>query len=369
MEKSAYISTADKQGIASSVASTYIIWLDLLRLLAIIGVLFIHVSGPALYSSSPNSYSWWTAALYDSISRPAVPLFIMVSGALLLNTQKVETLTVFFKKRILKLVIPLLAWSFIYTFCIAFHSHQPFNLAAAIKLTIAGPVMYHLGFMYIIVGLYLITPIIQSYASNATLTNKLYFLGLWFFVNSMQMVFENFFHMHIGVQFSMVTGFVGYYLAGNIIYNYRIFEINKNTQKFLALIFVSMLMITMCGTYLLTIQKGGLNEFFYEYLSPNVVIMAFCIFVLVKNAGPALSELARKYPVLTIVLEYFRRITFGVYFAHVLVLGIFYSKLHFKLIPSMPLLEIPFLVVLSLLTTAGLVSFLRKVPLLKWLAP
>ncbi len=51
--------------------------------------------------------------IYNSMMRMAVPLFFMASGALVLNSKQ-ENLSIFFKKRLLKVVIPLIAWSLIY---------------------------------------------------------------------------------------------------------------------------------------------------------------------------------------------------------------------------------------------------------------
>ena len=84
------------------VSNQRIIYLDLLRVLATIGVIVIHVCGRGFYGSLFTS-SWYYAVFYHSLVRWCVPVFFMISGALFLNPKK----TVTYKEILLK-YIPLL---------------------------------------------------------------------------------------------------------------------------------------------------------------------------------------------------------------------------------------------------------------------
>ena len=60
-------------------------YLDILRTLATIGVIIIHTSSPVLNMAYGHSMSeWWVGNIFDSASRFAVPLFLLLSGATLL---------------------------------------------------------------------------------------------------------------------------------------------------------------------------------------------------------------------------------------------------------------------------------------------
>lgn len=61
---------------------------DLVKTLAIVSVLLIHVSAPGLSGAEVGSPRWLTCLFWDSISRMAVPLFLMASGALLLDPER-----------------------------------------------------------------------------------------------------------------------------------------------------------------------------------------------------------------------------------------------------------------------------------------
>ena len=89
-------------------------WLDAVRWLATIAVITIHVVAPYLYQYGQISIvNWNIYNVIDSLSRFAVPFFVMLSGALLLN--RTISLVDFLKKRFLRILIPFLFWSLIYS--------------------------------------------------------------------------------------------------------------------------------------------------------------------------------------------------------------------------------------------------------------
>ena len=91
-------------------------FLDMMRAYAIVLVVMVHVAGPVLYefNTAPRSH-WGIANAFDSFARPCVPLFVIISGFLLLDPRKRdEPLGDFFKKRLLKVVVPYLFWAAFY---------------------------------------------------------------------------------------------------------------------------------------------------------------------------------------------------------------------------------------------------------------
>ena len=83
----------------SKTPSKRIFYYDVLRALAIIGIVFCHVS------VCPNLY---ISVFFDCFRDFSIPIFVMLSGALLLG--KKDTLIKFFKKRLSRLFIPFLFW-------------------------------------------------------------------------------------------------------------------------------------------------------------------------------------------------------------------------------------------------------------------
>src|SRR3546814_5311212 len=67
--------------------------MDTARIGACFMVVVLHV---AAMNFGVFDHQWWASNFYDSLTRSCVPVFLMISGVLLLGKQ--ETLAVFFRK-------------------------------------------------------------------------------------------------------------------------------------------------------------------------------------------------------------------------------------------------------------------------------
>ena len=117
---------------------------DLLRTVAIILVILLHAAiegNPNLNIMSPQGVQlWWTSNIYDSIARSAVPLFVMLTGALLLQPNKVdEPLRVFFKKRWNRMGIPVIFWGAIFFAWDFLVKGQSLSVLSILQGLFAGP--------------------------------------------------------------------------------------------------------------------------------------------------------------------------------------------------------------------------------------
>ena len=91
-----------------------IVWLDVVRLVAMFTVVCCHSADPFNFypGTSPDidDIKLW-GAIYGAVLRPCVPLFVMITGALLLPVK--GDVTAFYKKRISRVFFPFLIWSLI----------------------------------------------------------------------------------------------------------------------------------------------------------------------------------------------------------------------------------------------------------------
>lgn len=134
-------------------------WIDYLRVAAIVAVINIHVSSPFYYRYGQiRTLDWWVANIINGASRFAVPLFVMISGCLLLG-KEFDT-RYFYGKRARRLIPPLLFWSAVY---LAFRLYHGDDLQSILTydLLAKGRVYIHLWYLNMLLGLTLIVPFIN----------------------------------------------------------------------------------------------------------------------------------------------------------------------------------------------------------------
>lgn len=145
---------------------TRIIYLDYLRVLATFAVIILHISATKWYDSQVHSLEWQAYNLYDSLVRWAVPVFVMISGTLFL--QKEIGIKVILKKYILRLLIAYVVWSFIYAMAypVANAVLKGKHMQVWTIMQKVFPAPYHMWYIPMIIGLYLIIPLLKQMISS-----------------------------------------------------------------------------------------------------------------------------------------------------------------------------------------------------------
>ena len=144
--------------------SKRIAYFDILRALAIIGVVAIHSSNIGLQFPN-NSFNFHFTILWRQIINPSVPLFLAISGYFLVNKNitNLHEYVDFIKKQIPKIYIPFLVWSIVWLILgILIFNHS--ILSELFKLVIfqsSGP--YY--FIALIIQYYILLPILKSLAN------------------------------------------------------------------------------------------------------------------------------------------------------------------------------------------------------------
>ena len=343
--------------------STYLPWVTPIRIIASFLVVVIHVCSPLLtrYGQIPLS-EWQAGNLYDSAARVAVPLFIMLSGALLLGKQ--EPLSVYFRKRFTKVLIPLVAWSLIYIVFSAAIDGAGITPKKLIKL-LYSPAYYHLWFLYTLVGLYLLIPILRSFIQNAERNLWAYFVGLWFFAASVVPLLTSHYQFTWLPDLSLVTGFSGYLVLGYLLANT---ESPNKLRIFGSLAAISGAIATFLLTYSLTIAKQEFVGTFYEYLSPTVILSAAGLFAFLKSWK---VESGQGQPS-NMVINALGDASFGVYLFHIIPLTLLERGIGgFQLTgwSFTPWLAVPLTAAVVYALSLVVVLATRKIPYLRAIAP
>ncbi|MDP5255723.1 MULTISPECIES: acyltransferase [unclassified Vibrio] len=139
---------------------------DLLRVVAAVVVVAIHVLGPYRHQFSSLPFDQWSFAVgLNSVIRWAVPVFLLITGALMLSDRRPFQFGYYLKRRVAKVVIPFVVWSIFYAFFASFTPQGQFN-PAVVEHILANisehAAYYHLGFFYYFIPLYLLAPFFKA---------------------------------------------------------------------------------------------------------------------------------------------------------------------------------------------------------------
>jgi surface polysaccharide O-acyltransferase-like enzyme len=347
--------------------NTRSVWIDNVRVIATIAVIMVHVATPAVFTKySPNSSGnsvWWIGNMYDSLCRFCVPVFVMLTGSLLLP--QTISLSNFLKKRLNRILLPFLFWSLIYLF---------FNLAlkfrdegTQVAIQHIGPWLLsqltqgtapHLWYVYMIIGLYLFIPVIQPWVSKASNIAILFFLAVWFITLLFHQ--QTWLNANSPLDLRYFTGYAGYLVFGYFISERLV--ISKAILYSAILLFVTGVALTLAGTYIYTHDQGTFSHAFYEYLTFNVLFAAIGIFIIIKNKQTTSNSDALS-KVRTIVSRY----GYGIYLSHLLVISVLsHFKIDYSLIA--PLIGIPLTTLICLLISALMVYIINKLPYGKYIS-
>lgn len=165
-----------------------VLFFDLLRCVAAVAVIAIHVLAP--YRNELGVIpmdQWLTAVGVNSVTRWAVPVFILITGALMLSDTRPFDGKYYVKRRLGKVLVPFLIWSTFYAYLSGWTA-QGFDFETVKEVLSNSPfhaTYYHLGFFYYFIPLYFVIPLFQWMARNVD-DNVLYtYLAFWMFTSTL----------------------------------------------------------------------------------------------------------------------------------------------------------------------------------------
>jgi len=338
------------------------LWLDNLRVIATIGVIFIHVSSDyAPSSGTVSAYNFWVGNLFDSAARFSVPIFVMLSGALLLP--KDYGISTFLKKRMSRLLLPFLFWSLFYIArSINYELHQGnkmgvMEIARFVFVQFRDGSSLHFWYIYMIIGLYLFVPIIGKWVRNATEKEILYFLAIWLCTLFLdQPVISK---IKPNIDLTYFTGFLGYLVLG-----YYLSTKSFRNAKRLNIIAILLILVgfasTAVGTFLVLHYYNEYSSMFYECLTPNILMLAMGIFLLQKDKDFSNRGLVA-------IRNYISKYSYGIFLVHVLIINLLDSyDIRWDFIN--PAMGIPITVFLCLTISSVIIFIVNKLPYGKYVS-
>ena len=188
----------------------HLAWLDVLRLVAVIGVVVIHTASGMVYGLFDYPNSVYILEIYEALCRWCVPIFVMISGLLFLNSTK--PFKIILSQNFIRLMAAFVFWAIIFN-VLLFVNKKPLTLF-----------YFHLWFLPMLAGIYLLIPFLRMIAEQRKLL--LYFLFLWIssvillpqllqgvsLLSSSLAIYLHEYSLAFELYFPM--GFTGYFLLG-----------------------------------------------------------------------------------------------------------------------------------------------------------
>ncbi|MBO4475776.1 MAG: acyltransferase [Bacteroidales bacterium] len=362
-----------------------IVFIDYIRVVACFLVMLVHAS-ENFYSGSaaglvghtsllPDETTRFWVSFYDgTVARTCVPLFMIVSAFLLVPMKPGQTMGSFYRRRFKRVVPPTIAFLLLYIFLpfvfgwfdwsqvVADLKTLPFNFPS-----MAG----HLWFMYPLIGLYLIIPIVSPWLEKSSAREERVFIGLFILSTFIPWIhqwitpevwgecFWNRFHV-----LWYFSGYLGYLvLAHYIRYHLDWSRSKKLTVGWLS--FIIGAAFTGWSFWMKAIPGQVIStpvvEWSWEFCTPNVLLATFGIFLVFSCIR------REKAPALVSSLS---RLSFGMYLMHIfflvpianLVIG---GNAAFPAVPVW--LAIPLIALLTYICCAVTTKLISLIPGHKWL--
>ena len=292
---------------------------DLLRVLSMAGVVYLHTAAGAL--RQPIGPLWHFSNLVTSLATAAVPLFFMLSGALLLNQPQTASLRTLFRRRLPKVVVPLLAWSAVVIVLTGVTAGPQAALDKLVPL-LNTPVMVPYWFLYALVPIYLISPFLKKMTDGLTGAQWNYLVGLWFVATiGLDTLYDlapagavkTALTVHWTLNLNFIGGYLGYFLLGA-----RLARLEKLPGR--GALWGSALAsfaVIAAGTFWLTTATGVYDERIKSYLHVFAAVLSAALFLLARSY----AEQRQSGKVITALSG----LSFGVYLVHPLAIA-FWQK-------------------------------------------
>jgi surface polysaccharide O-acyltransferase-like enzyme len=291
--------------------------MDALRVAAVLGVAVMHAAGSlAVPQRDPSSAGWWAWILADSAVLWCVPVFVMLSGAVLLGNESGEDWRAFYRRRARRLLAPLVWWTAAYSALRWKMGHEANSLGDVLLAIAHGTPYPHMWFLYMLAALALFTPMLRTYVRAASPSERHVLLGVLLAVTTGNSLLTRLHSPVAQTALNQFAPFLVYYLCG---YELRRADLRRLHPAGVVLAVAAAYFAVVAMPFaLLRLAPSFDGVFFLScYQSPAVMIMAIGLFTLLCRAESS----ARPPPGWVVwVGARLSPAVFGIYLVHPLVL-------------------------------------------------
>ena len=340
-----------------------ILYIDILNILAILAVLIMHHNG--IVHGYTNSSTWYTSLIFECIFYFAVPLFIMISGAMLMPYREKYSTKTFFKKRALKVFIPaifwitfMLIWRVFIVKTMTIDDWSPKNILNIVFASKEETTYYYL---FLIMGVYLTVPVLSRLAKLEYRKTLWYLVGVFFIFNAIVPNFLKFLGVTYNTDLSLMIGQWSMYVVLGYLLSTQ--EISKKYRVILYILGILAIVYRYATTAILSSQTGKLVNTTWGYSQFHTILLSSAVFVFIKNMNFEWIEKRKK---LVKTLGVFAGCSFGVYLLHKIVM---YYEVHILGINTLSIWWRTAGFIMTYGISLGIILILKRMPAIKKIVP
>jgi len=297
-------------------------YINRLRILAIYAVVTAHVAMGLTMEMRPFTTNWWLGCWLFYLAHAAIPIFVMISGTLLLGNERQESAMEFYKRRLYRVGIPLVFWTIVYLVVRQVVDGEHLTAGAIASLILTGDPYYHLWFLYMIAGLYLVTPALRTFVRHVSQRDRLLAIVIILLLANAYFQTDVLLWNNRRSIFTMFLPFIGYYLCG---YELPRIDPKRIPSGFPSqAVIVSALYLAAFAPAFLARQGGVGVRYLFDFFSLPMVFLSIAIFwaaYLHDTTAKPPEGFRRK------ALEWVASTTLGIYVLHPLVLAYIKDRL------------------------------------------
>lgn len=335
--------------------------IDLLRIIACFSVVMLHSSAQYWYGLPLTDKNWLVINTYDALVRFGVPVFVMISGSLFLSPGKPVDLKRLYRHNILRLAILYIVWSAIYGLYDCLCSGQTsIGIQDVLKEIYSG--RYHLWYLPMIIGLYMLLPLFKGWLKNASRRDVEYFLGLFLLFKIFRytllvlkpMDFAAFLLNIFDVD--DILSYPGYFILG---YYMTYYKIDRRWHKW---IYAGGLLGAVANaglSYYKSLRQGLPNGEVFDSFSlfTFLVVAALFLFSIEKVSKWKFNNVQRR------IISELSQCTLGIYLMHLLCMELLASRgIDSMMLP--PIAGVPLCALLCFCLCFLFTALLRRIPFL-----
>ncbi|MDR0913542.1 MAG: acyltransferase family protein [Methanobrevibacter sp.] len=371
--------------------SNRVFFLDFLRVIAIIGIILVHIPGIWINNLSIVGFKFYSiAVVFKVLGKFGVPIFLMLTGYLVLNkinNDKINNDKIInsetnnknnyldfsnvFKKIYKRILIPMIFWSPI----LLIIAHFALNLfpnwqSFGIKLLTTYLSQY--WYVWLIIGVYLALPILNEFVKNTKEEGVKYFIAISIVASIIWIISSIIEYKPFYLDLTLFLGPFTYVILG---YYLKIKKF-KLKPKTLCLISLTLFILTTIIYSLIEIKYGRNIETFLRPLINKTTVLnldvdlilmlqGFSLFVFIQNLSKFKFKDILRFKIVKLfkkLIESISKASFGIYIVHYLFLYIILSYKPF-LIQHNPLLMIPIILIAIFIPSYLLIIITSKIPI------